>query len=217
MTYTPKEEVINSLLSEILSEVLAGKAKVVPEKKRKVHGKRRFFDIRIEYNGIECVLEASFDARDAVNDACRRIEEGLVETISLAVHYDQGYFTSVDTPSEIKEALRRKPLKIKVFVQGKDVSKDMLQSLQRKGENVRQITEDWIFVNVHEFDEFLNSVLEFTVKRDILSELFKAVEEKVDRFIDDAKSYLTWLKSGDKILSELYHLLFPLQRNIEKN
>jgi len=118
VTDIPHESTVNVCLSEILNDILGPDARVIPETATCRAGKKRRFDIKIEYRGIEYILEASFDKKDAVRDAIHRIEEGLIDTIA---------FIGSKTVSEIKEILLKKPLEMRVFAQGLDISRNLLR------------------------------------------------------------------------------------------
>jgi len=127
VTDIPHESTVNVCLSEILNDILGPDARVIPETATCRAGKKRRFDIKIEYRGIEYILEASFDKKDAVRDAIHRIEEGLIDTIAIAVYYEPSYFIGSKTVSEIKEILLKKPLEMRVFAQGLDISRNLLR------------------------------------------------------------------------------------------
>ncbi|RLI44208.1 hypothetical protein DRO69_07880, partial [Candidatus Bathyarchaeota archaeon] len=214
----PQEDTINVCLSEILGEVLGENVLVIPEDKARRVGKRRRFDIKIEYKGIEFILEASFDRKDAVRDAVSRIEEGLIDTVTIALYYNPSYFVSAKSVPEIKKILLEKPLEVKVFVQGLDISKGLLQLIYEKKSIAQQVTKDWINVRVDEFGELLNSIEEFVVKEDVLSELLDYIEENVNIFVDDA---LNIFKKNPKLMKkltkELYRVLFsPSEKEKEE-
>jgi len=214
----PQEDTINVCLSEILGEVLGENVLVIPEDKARRVGKRRRFDIKIEYKGIEFILEASFDRKDAVRDAVSRIEEGLIDTVTIALYYNPSYFVSAKSVPEIKKILLEKPLEVKVFVQGLDISKGLLQLIYEKKSIAQQVTKDWINVRVDEFGELLNSIEEFVVKEDVLSELLDYIEENVNIFVDDA---LNIFKKNPKLMKkltkELYRVLFsPSEKENEE-
>jgi len=206
---TPQEDTVNVCLSEILGEVLGEKALVIPEEKTRRLGRRRRFDIKIEYKGIEYILEASFDRNDAVRDAMSRIEEGLIDTVAIALYYNPSYFVSAKTPSQIKQILLEKPLEVKVFVHGLDISKGLLQFIYNKKNIAQHVTRDWINVRVDEFGELLNAVEEFVVKGDVLSELLTYIEENVNNFVVNVLDVFKKVpKIRDKLIKELYRILF---------
>lgn len=205
----PQEDTINVCLSEILSGILGENALVIPEDKTRRVGKRGRFDIKIEYKGIEYILEASFDRNDAIRDAMSRIEEGLIDTVAIAVYYNPSYFVSAKLVPEIKKILLEKPLEVKVFVQGLDISKGLLQLIYKKKSIAEQVTRDWITVRVDEFGELLNSIEEFVVKEDILSELLGYIEENVNVFVGNVLYIFKKIpKISDKLTKELYRVLF---------
>ena len=99
----PHEEVLNVYLAEILDKFLGDRSVVMPERVT-AKGKKRF-DLKIDYKGIEFIVEASYDEADAVEDAKRRIEEGLIDTVAIALCYDKNKLATLTTPTEIKAAL----------------------------------------------------------------------------------------------------------------
>jgi len=95
----PYENTVNVCLSEIINNIISNGGRAIPEDQ--TIGRKRRFDIKIEYRNVEFIIEASFDRRDAVKDAVKRIEEGLIDTIALAVYYNPKYFSSARTVNEI--------------------------------------------------------------------------------------------------------------------
>ncbi|MHA1505586.1 MAG: hypothetical protein ACTSR0_00090 [Candidatus Asgardarchaeia archaeon] len=202
----PLEDTINVCLSEILCEILGESGLAIPEEKTR---RRKRFDIKIEYKGIELILEASFDRNDAVSDAVSRIEEGLIDTVAIALYYNPSYFVSAKSVSQIKKILLEKPLELKVFVQGLDISKGLLQFIYKKKSVAEQITRDWISIRADEFGELLNSIEEFVVKEDVLSKLLGCIEENVNMFVDDTLNVFGRNpKIKEKLTKELYKVLF---------
>lgn len=205
--YVPHENTVNTVLSEILSEIIGEEGIVIPESKSR--GKR--FDVRVEYRGVEFVLEASFDKNDAIQDACRRIEEGMINTISVAVYYNPCYFTSAKTVSQIKDTLLNNPIEVKVFAQGMDISGTLLQFMfkSKKKSTVHEITRNWICLNLAEFGEFIDLILEFVVKENVLSTLLSDINESIYSFIDDVTAVFDrYPKLKEKLINSLYKIIF---------
>ncbi|WP_324735651.1 N-6 DNA methylase [Thermococcus sp. SY098] len=204
----PQEDTVNVYLAEILGSHLGEHAKVVPEKPIHKKGKRRRFDIKIEFRGIEFILEASYDEKDAEADAIRRLEEGLIDTVSIAVHYPPELFNNAQTPTQIKKVLIQNPLKLKVFTQGRDISGTLLEFLQQKRREKAKSVSGWIYLDINEFGTFLESIVELVVKEDILEDLLKQIEEKVNTFVSVALEELENSKIKASFLKDLNRILF---------
>ncbi len=209
MMSLPHETTINVCLAEVLSKSLSHDDVVVPEEQFKGKGRSRRFDIKIEHRGIEFILEASFNRKDAVNDAKKRIEEGLIVTVSVAVYYNPSYFKNVKTPEKIKQILQKIPLEVKIFAQGRDISNTLFMFIHQKKKIAKQITKDWISVRVDEFAEFLDSVVEFVVREDLLNELLEEIEVKVNNFVEDSIYMIeNDPRIKESVYKELYKVLF---------
>ncbi|MHA1757812.1 MAG: hypothetical protein ACTSVV_13635 [Promethearchaeota archaeon] len=200
----PDEELVNGCLSEIFEDIF-GKEFVTPEKKIIKKGKRRKFDILIEYKGIDYVLEASYDKNDAIKDAKKRIEEGLIDTIAIAIHYTPENFENSENLSEIKEILLNEPLRIRVFAKGADISKNLL----KKKYEIDNVTDDWMNININEFIELFSLIEGYTITEDEFSNLIDKINDSVNYFVSDALEKLDKNPKLRKLTySNLYKTLF---------
>lgn len=204
----PHEETVNVCLAEILSGHLGELAKVIPEEFVRRKRKRRRFDIKIDFRGIEFILEAAYSERDAENDAIKRLEEGLIDTVSIAIHYKPELFKDTQTPAQIKRVLIQNPLKLKVFTQGRDISGTLLQFIQQKRKEKPRGVDGWIYLDINEFGTFLESIVELVVKEDILEDLLQQIEEKVNTFVDAVLNELRDSKLKASFLRDLNKILF---------
>lgn len=208
MSKLPREDTINTCLADVICEFAGDPQFAIPEDKTI---KRKRFDIKINYNTFDIILEASYDKNDAIEDAKKRIEEGLIDTISIAVYYNPSFFENKLSVSDIKKVLKQKYLEIKVFGQGQDISRGILRFIKES----KVITRDWIKIRVNQILVLLQSIEEFLVKEDIFQELLQNIEDKVNNFIDFFNTGFQrnpTLKS--KVIESLYITLFSPTEDI---
>jgi hypothetical protein len=110
-----------------------------PERTAKTTRKR--FDVKVDYKGLEIILEASYDRVDAVEDAKKRLEEGLIETVAIAVCYDETHFTLARTAPEIKAVLHSSEIELKIFSKGADISRTLIPYVRGKLRLAEEQTE----------------------------------------------------------------------------
>ena len=200
------EEVVNVHLAEVLGESLGKENVVTPE--RQAPGRHKRFDVKIEYRGVEFIIEASYDRADAIADAKRRVEEGLIETVSIALYYGS-VASGLHSADEIREALEGADLEVKLFSQGSDISSSIVKYISGKTMEAEEITRDWVTTRVRDFGQLLDSTIEFLVKEDVLARLTADIEARTDIFIphvNDALNALPGMKK--KLPRELYLELF---------
>ena len=98
---------------------------------------------------------------------------------------------------------------MRVFAQGLDISRNLLRYIYKKKSVATQVTKDWITIRISEFTELLNSIEEFVVKEDILSELSRNIEDNVNMFIDNVQNVFEKnQKLRKKVTEVLYRILF---------
>lgn len=203
----PHEEVLNVCLAKVLGRVLGKRSIVVPE--RKIREGRKRFDIKIDHHGIEFIIEASYDRDDAVEDAKKRVEEGLINTVAIALHYDSDKMSFITTPKEIETMLTDSELGLKVFSLGSDISNSLIKYISGKVRTAEERTRNWIIAKVDEFPQILDGIVEFLVSEDILVSLTNEVERKTNNFISHVTHVVDRLpKLSEMLTRNLYLVLF---------
>lgn len=203
----PHEEVLNVCLAKILDRVLGKKSVVIAE--RAVPESHKRFDLKIDYRGIEFIIEASYDRVDATRDAKRRVEEGLIDTVAIALHYDPDKLSSVKTPREIESQLASSELELKVFSLGSDISNSLIRYTSGKIRIAKERTRDWVLARTDEFPQLLDSIVEFLVSEDVFVSLTEEIEHETNGFIRDVTETIDRLpKLGEMLTSNLYVALF---------
>jgi hypothetical protein len=198
----PHEEVVNVCLAEILANIFGKENVVAPE--RTVPGSRKRFDVKLDYKGLEIILEASYDRTDAIEDAKKRLEEGLIETVAIAVYYDEKNFANVSTTAEIKAVLQSSELELKIFSKGADISKTLIPYIKGKFRLAQEQTE-WLIVQVNDFPQLLDLTLDFLVTEDLVAGLTEDIEKKTLIFI----SHMTKAsKRLPNLVKNLHSVLF---------
>ena len=201
----PQEYTVNIALADLLDHHLQGVGRAVPESRTTPQNHR--FDVKVWYKDVVFVLEAAYDEPGAEMDAKRRIEQGFIDTVSVAIHYSPEVFNRKDTFEEIKSALRNNPMKIKIFTQGQEVSLNLtnfMQSRQRTAIN----QGGWIHVQLNQFAPLMDSIIEFLVTEDTASGLLRIVEQNMQEFSDTALSELGRGELRNQTLASLRHILF---------
>jgi len=108
-----------------------------------------------------------------------------------------------------KDVLLNYPLEVKVFAYGIDISQTLLRFILDKKALAREVTEEWISINVSEFGELLDSIIEFVVKEDIMSKLVEEIDKKVNSFVTNVLEILSKNpKLKQAIIEKLYKILF---------
>ncbi|MDG6933993.1 MAG: hypothetical protein JRN68_04795 [Nitrososphaerota archaeon] len=204
----PHEETINIILAEVIGGILGESAQVSPEEFVRKRGSTRRFDLKIYFRGIEFIMEASYDAEDAEMDAKKRLEEGLINSVAVAVHYRKDFFERKRTTNDIKNALLSEPLKLKTYTQGRDISGTLLEFIHRSKHLKPDAHNGWMLIPIHDFGSFIDSVVELIVKEDIVADITNQIEEKVNSFVDSVLLELKWMGNKDSLLEELNKLLF---------
>jgi hypothetical protein len=198
----PHEEVVNVCLADILGQMFGEGNVVAPERMAKATRKR--FDVRVDYKGLEIILEASYNRADAVEDAKRRLEEGLIETVAIAVYYDETHFALARTSPEIKVVLHSSEMELKVFSKGADISGTLIPYVRDKLRLAEEQTE-WLRIKVNDFPQLLDLILEFLVTEDLLAGLTEEIERKTLTFINHVSETSRRLPN---LMKKLYSVLF---------
>lgn len=199
----PYENVLNAYLAELLNDLFGGRGRCEPERK----ARRRRFDIRVIYDDMEFLIEASYDKNDADRDAKKRLEDGLIDTIVIALYYNPDYFRGLTTDRDIKKVFLEKPLELKIYVQGLDISKPLLRYATKKG-IAREKTREWISFYIKDFEELIKAIKEFLIEKDIILDLSKEIEDHTKSFISRFKDSLKTNKIATRTLRTLYAVLF---------
>ncbi|MBO8154792.1 hypothetical protein, partial [Thermovirga sp.] len=204
----PHEQTVNVYLAEILERHFQGQAEVIAEKRIAKGRMRRRFDIKIYFRGIEFILEASYDEKDAEKDAMKRLEEGLIDTVAIAIHYEPSKFEGAETAKQIKRVLIENPLKLKVFTQGRDISGTLLEFITQSKRGKPKSVGGWMYIDINEFGTFFESIIELVVKEDILNDLLEQIEEKTVNFVNIVLRELSNPKFKASFLRDLNLILF---------
>ena len=201
----PQEYTVNIAFADLLDHLLHGIGKAVPEKRTTSHNHR--FDVKVTYRDIIFVMEAAYDEPGAEMDARKRLEEGFIDTVSIAVHYPPEYFTKKETMDEIREALMTHPLKLRIFTQGEEVSVNLTNYMKRQ--NRQAINQGgWIQIELNQIVSLMDSIIEFLVTEDTTSELLRLIEQDMQNFSDTADIELGHGAIRDRTISKLRHILF---------
>jgi type I restriction-modification system DNA methylase subunit len=203
----PHEEVVNVCLAKLLGRYLGETNVVVPEKT--IPAGRKRFDVKVEYKGIEFVIEASYDRSDALNDAKKRVEEGLIDTVAVALYYDYSKFLSINTPDQIENTLNNLELELKVFSLGLDISQSLLKYVSGKKQLAEERTKYWVSMKLQQFPQLFDSIIEFLVSEDTLLALTEEIGQKTNDFVAhliDATDRIP--KLAETISANLYLALF---------
>lgn len=201
----PQEYTVNIALADLLDHLLQGVGRAVPE--NRTSSKNHRFDVKITYKDIVFVLEAAYDEPGAELDAKKRLEEGFIDTVSIAIHYEPAIFRHKDTLDEIKEALKSNLVKLKIFTQGNEVSANLTSFMQKKSWTaVNQ--GGWIYVNFNQIMQLMDSIIEFLVTEDTASELLRSIEYYMQDFSNTAIQELGSGPRKSRILADLRHILF---------
>jgi len=204
----PHESTVNVNLGNLLAEKMRS-AEVISEERVHRAGKSRQFDVKIIFREIEFVLEASYDAADAEEDAQKRLREGLIDTVSIAIHYDPVIFEGKQTSQDIINILFNKSLKLKVYTQGVNISGSTLSEFMSKSGRGEPIEHGgWIYTKLDDFSSFLESIIELIVEENVIEDLINSIEEKVNNFINLASTELERTGSKENIILELNKMLF---------
>jgi len=212
----PHEQTVNVLLSQLLRKFLGESTTVIPEDKVRVGEKRGRFDIRIESSGLDFVMEAAFDKEGAEIDAKKRLNDGLINTIAVAIYYDPEVFNNKETDEEITMALEKTPLNLKIFVAGTDINKKLLEYVKTEKNINAESFGNWIKVSLLDFNSFLAGVIELIVKEDLLESLISQVENETDNFINAMNSFIK-RNPKSQVMDQLNRLLFsPSEKGEEQ-
>ncbi len=211
----PHEQTVNVLLSQLLQRYLGDSVHVIAEDKVQVNQKRGRFDIRIEKYGLDFVMEAAFDKPGAEKDAEKRLDDGLINTIAIAVYYDQDLFNNKNSDSEIIETLENYPLNLKIFIAGKDINETLLNYITSVKNLKAEELGGWFQVKLSDFNPFIDGLIELLVKQDILESLLLKIEKDTDTFID-AMNTFTKRNPKSTVMIQLDKLLFSPSENGEE-
>lgn len=201
----PQEYTVNIALADLLDHHLHGIGRAVPESRTTAQNHR--FDVKLYYKDVVFVLEAAYDEPGAEMDARKRLEEGFIDTVSVAIHYPPELFERKDTLDEIKTVLRSNPLKMRIFTQGQEVSLNLTNFMQNRRRTA--ITQGrWIQVELNKIVPLMDSIIEFLVTEDTATELLRIMEQNMQDFSDTALSELGRGHSRNRTLADLRHILF---------
>ena len=203
----PYEQTVNTYLADVLAESLSNEFVVIPEQSNRANNKLRRFDIKIEYKDFEFVIEASFDETDAEIDAKHRIEEGLINTIAIALHYDSSAYEQAQTSNQITDSIKNTPLKMKVYSLGSDISNQLLNNLRLPHRAIAQ--GNWILISVDDFAAFTESIIELVVNTNILENLTSQIENQTESFVKELHNALEHMTNKETYIENLTQTLFP--------
>ena len=203
----PYEQTVNTYLADVLAESLSNEFVVIPEQSNRANNKLRRFDIKIEYKDFEFVIEASFDETDAEIDAKHRIEEGLINTIAIALHYDSSAYEQAQTSNQITDSIKNTPLKMKVYSLGSDISNQLLNNLRLPHRAIAQ--GNWILISVDDFAAFTESIIELVVNTNILEILTSQIENQTESFVKELHNALEHMTNKETYIENLTQTLFP--------
>lgn len=201
----PQEYTVNIALADLLDHLLRGTGKAVPEDRTTSHNHR--FDVKVTYRDIIFVLEAAYDEPGAEIDAKKRLEEGFIDTVSIAVHYPPEQFYRKKTLDEIKVALNSYSIKLRIFTQGEEVSINLTNFMQRQNRKAKN-QGGWIEVELNEIVSLMDSIIEFLVTEDTTSELLRLIEQEMQDFSNAAISELGHGALKNRTIGNLRHILF---------
>ena len=201
----PQEYTVNVALADLLDHQIEGLGRAVPE--NRTSPKNHRFDVKVTYKDVVFVLEAAYDELGAEMDAKKRLEEGFIDTVSVAIHYEPAIFNHKDTVSEIKNALISNSIKMRIFTQGKEVSINLTNFMQKKSKIATQ-HGDWIYVDFNQIMQLMDSIIEFLVTEDTTAEILREIEYSMQDFSNTALVELGGGQRALNVLSNLRHILF---------
>lgn len=199
----PHEEVVNVVLAEVLRKKFGIDA--VPENQTL---RRKRFDVYLTHKSIPFVLEASYEENDAENDAKKRLEEGLIDTATVAIHYDPVDFDNKSTSPEIEDVLETQDLKVKVFTSGEDVSGTLLGYLHQSARLEPREESGWILVRISDFNTLLDSIIELMIKEDVVGKFVKSLEDEISIFVVELSRAISNRSDSATIISEFYKVMY---------
>lgn len=199
----PHEEVVNVILADVLRRKLGIDA--VPESQTL---RQKRFDVYLTHKSIPFVLEASYQENDAENDARKRLEEGLIDTATVAIHYAHRDFDNKSTYQEIESILETRDFKVKVFTSGEDVSGTLLAYLHENARLEPREESGWILIRISDFNTLLDSIIELMIKEDVVGKFVKSLEDEIDIFITELSRAINNRSDFTTIISELDKIMY---------
>jgi hypothetical protein len=191
------EDVVNVKLAEILSRDFG-----IDARAERVSGRRRP-DIRCYYRGLIIGIEASYDKRDAEQDAEERIKQGLAD-IALALWIKQRFKDIAE--AELTKAIRNSKFSVKVFVP-LDIRGTVLQFLEKKIAKSVEHTSGWFEdVELPTIKIIVENSTSFMIREEEIQELIKEMKDKFSEFINSLEA----LDEKGVIREKLYENLYKL-------
>ncbi|MEM3415609.1 MAG: hypothetical protein QW575_08575, partial [Thermoproteota archaeon] len=194
------EDRVNNALAELLERAgfIERAGWITKDKKR--------LDVILLNKGFRIVLEGSYEALDAENDAKQRIESQLCD-LAVAVWYDPQFFPQEATESEIKAILEKSILRVKFFVPGEDVTGTLLSFLRGSDKlQPEPLVQGWLKVNVPLLGDFINQAVQYLVSE----ERVKKTEEEIKSFVDEFSQSLGSADKDLKMCKSLYESFYRL-------
>jgi len=191
------EEVINVKLAEILRRDFK-----IDARAERIIGRRRP-DIRCFYNGFVIGIEASYDKKDAEEDAKNRIEQGVVD-IALAVWLKEPF---MDLPEDLlTDAIKKSKFSVKVFIslgtEGELLSY-LEEAVDRRAEPVTGWFED---IELPVIKNIIENSINYIIKEEDVQKIIEEMKNKFDNFVKTLNN----LDFDGSIRGELYSKLYQL-------
>jgi hypothetical protein len=191
------ETAVNINLARILSKDF----KIDARAERQRGGKRP--DIKCYYKGLCIGIEASYDRKDAEEDAKRRIEQGLVD-LSLALWLKVRY---PDVPEDkLERLIGRSKFDVKVFIP-KEAELRLIPFLEdRVNKEAEQATKWFTDVDLPTIRGIMEASLDFLIKEDEVEKLIANIKQKIGDFVNSLSS----IDAGSDIYGKIYGILYKL-------
>jgi type I restriction-modification system DNA methylase subunit len=188
------ETKLNILLSEILNQM-----GIISKSEQLGKGRK---DILVNYQGLQIVLEGSYNRLDAERDARKRIEQTPID-LAIAIYYPE-LIPQELSEHEIKEKLKKTQFEVKVIVPV-DISQTLLKFLFNR-KIIPQPVEEWIKVDINSLGNLIRESAQFIIREEELEE----IEKKIDSYIQEFVSALSSHPNSKVIAKNLYEVLFKL-------
>jgi len=187
------ENRLNVLLSELLNQM-----GVISHSEQLNRGRK---DIVVYNQGLRLVIEGSYDKTDAERDAEKRMEQLPVDA-AIAIHYPHEFPQQLTEP-KIKEKLKTARFGLKVIV-AEDISGTLYEYFLGKRLSLKP--GEWIDTDLTLLSNVIREVGQFIISEKHVKE----VEGKVEKFINDFVTDMSFSPQSVKIAENLYRILYEL-------
>ena len=187
------ENRLNVLLSELLNQM-----GVISHSEQLNRGRK---DIIVYHQGLRLVIEGSYDKTDAERDAEKRMEQLSVDA-AIAIHYPPTFPQHL-TETEIKKKLRTARFDLKVIV-AEDISGTLYEYFLGKKLFIKP--GEWVNADLTLLSNVIREIGQFIISEKHIRE----VEKKVEDFINDFVTHLSFLPHSGEIAGNLYRILHEL-------